>query len=31
MIRFLVLFDASHPDAGFIKGVTNLQIKADPD
>jgi len=31
MVRFLVLFDSSHPDAGFIKGVTNLRIQADPD
>ena len=31
MVRFLVLFDNSHPDAGFVKGVTNLQIKANPD
>ena len=30
MVRFLVLFDASHPDFGFIQGVTNLRIQATP-
>ena len=29
-IRFVVLFDAKHPDFGQIKGVTNLRIEADP-
>jgi hypothetical protein len=31
MCRFLILFDASHPEFAFIKGVTNVQIRADPD
>jgi hypothetical protein len=30
MVRFLVLFDASHPDFPFIQGVTNLRIGATP-
>ena len=30
MVRFLVLFDASHPEFGFIQGVTNLGIQATP-
>ncbi len=31
MCRFLILFDASHADFDFIKGVTNVQILAVPD
>jgi hypothetical protein len=31
MCRFLILFDASHPEAGNIKGVRNVAILADPD
>ena len=31
MIRFLIIFDASHPDFADIQGVTNLSILTDPD
>jgi hypothetical protein len=30
MVRFLILFDASHADIAQIKGVTNLAIRAQP-
>ncbi len=31
MIRWQIVFDASHPDAGLIRGVTNLRVTALPD
>jgi hypothetical protein len=31
MVRFVIIFDASHNDLQMIKGVTNLRIEAIPD
>ncbi|HVS10241.1 MAG TPA: hypothetical protein VMS76_10245, partial [Planctomycetota bacterium] len=31
MVRFVIIFDASHNDLNMIKGVTNLRIEAIPD
>ncbi len=31
IIRWQIVFDASHPDAALIRGVTNLRIEAHPD
>jgi len=31
MVRFVIIFDASHADFSMIQGLTNLRIFADPD
>lgn len=31
MVRWQIVFDASHPNAGMIRGITNLRINVHPD
>jgi hypothetical protein len=31
IVRWQIIFDASHPDAGLLRGVTNLRLTALPD
>lgn len=31
MVRWQIVFDASHPDAGMIQGITNVRLSVHPD